>query len=84
MLNGTSLSLHEDGSWVENVLELASRFEEVVFRHVHRGGNCLTHMLASHACYDGSAVWCSSFPIWLTSVVLQDSPLDSPCGSLLL
>lgn len=62
MFNWSTVSLQEDGTWVDDVLALASTFEHVIFRHVHRERNGSAHCLATKACYMGSAVWCSDFP----------------------
>lgn len=69
MLTGSLVSLQEDRTWVEDILHLASSFESVVFRHVHREGNHPAHCLASKACYAGSMIWCSNFPTWMIRVV---------------
>lgn len=56
----------EVASWLEDILVLKGKFDDVFFDHISRKQNCLADILAKKACYnDVNGIWKDNFPSWL-------------------
>lgn len=75
LLQGSCTSLKEEGVLLDEIWNLKSHFQQVIFHHVRCENNVPAHRLAGAGINSSPILWLSNFPEWLLRVIKKDTVL---------